>query len=126
MGDVEGPPWVEKIHHAFDGSLRSILHLTEDERDVVYLRDDVDPVSEDRLETAFRTLMFDTVGADSDEREYEHGEMLCVTRRFEDAVELHFPVSATEGVAIALDGTAMEAYDEPIQYLHDVLPDGEE
>lgn len=112
---------VRRLKSVCDSSLRSIVYLDPERREVLYVRDDIAPVSEDRLKDAFQTLMLDTISADSDVATYAHGDLLCVSRRFENAIELHFPLSGTEAVAVGLDGDALKQYDDPIPHFHRVI-----
>lgn len=101
--------------------LRSVIYLHEDGKEVVFLREDVESTDE-KLVHAFETLMFDLMGTEFDEGSYNHGELLAVTRRFEEAVELHFPLSETRGVALAVDGPTIDGYDDDIiPNLHETI-----
>jgi len=101
--------------------LRSVIYLHEDGKEVLYLRDDVQSTDE-HLVHAFETLLFDMIGSEFNEGSYGHGELLAVTRRFEEAVELHFPIADTRGVALAVDGPTLEGYDDNvIPTLHETI-----
>lgn len=108
------PPWVATVREQLGADLRSVIHLHANGREVHYVRDDIDPAPTERVTHAFQTLMFDLVGAHRDETMNGHGDLQCVTRQFEDAVEVHVPLSPTEGVAIALDGSASPAATDTI------------
>lgn len=121
MGE-NAPDAGERVKSLYGSDLRSVIYLHEDGRDVLYLRDDVDGSAE-RLSSAFETLMMDVMSAPVDEVTFPHGDLRCVTRRFEEAVELHFPLSETEGAALALDGDATETYEPSIGRLQRILED---
>ena len=118
---ADGTDWVYRLKDVCDSTLRSVVLLTDEEREIRYVRDDIDPVSTHQFDQTVQTLMLDTLGKQGDEQAFDHGELLCVSRRFEDATELHFPLSATRAVAIALDGTALEQMDDPVPYLHSIV-----
>lgn len=117
--------WVTRLKDVCDSTLRSVVRLTEQDRDVLYVRDDIDPDSTHRQAHAFQTLLVDTRGKQGDEDTSDHAELVCVSRRFEDAIELHFPVSATTGVAVGLDSTAMDQMDDPVPHLHSIVANSE-
>lgn len=121
MRDSPEAEWVAQVEDLLGPTLRSVMYLDQETQEVLYLRDDVEPVLEERLEYAFQTLMLDVMGMDGDERKYEHGDLVCISRRFEHALELHFPVSGTEGVAIALDADALALLDDPVPHLKGIV-----
>jgi len=110
----------QRVATLYGGDLRSVIYLHENGRDVLFLRDDVEGSTE-RLSDAFETLMMDLLSLPADEDSYGHGPLHCVTRRFENVVELHFPLCETEGVALALDGDSASAYEPTLPKLRALL-----
>jgi len=113
--------WVDQLKDVCASTLRSVVLLTAEDREVLYVRDGIGPDSTQMVDREFQTLMLDTVGKQGDEGTSDHGELLCVSRRFDDAIELYFPVSATTGVGVALDGTAFDQMDDPVAYLQSII-----
>lgn len=112
--------WMDSVQTACGEDLRRLIHLHEDGRAVLFRRDDVEPGAADRVAHVFQTLVRE-MDADSAADPDDHGSLLCVTRRFEETVELYFPFPPSEGVALTLDGHAHEWTDDLIPYLRQKL-----
>jgi hypothetical protein len=121
----DGHDWVDRLKDVCDSTLRRVVYLTAEAREVLYVRDDIDPVSTHRFDQSDQPLPLNTSGTHGDEQPVEYGELLCVSRRFEDAIELHFPISATRAVAVYLDGTAFTQMDDPVPHLRSIIATSE-
>ncbi|WP_207587129.1 hypothetical protein [Halomontanus rarus] len=87
--------------------LRSVAHFDGKDRKVLYLEDDIeDQYSEDELEEVFDSLFFESFDRSHQEHMYPHGQLNCIVRCFDEALELHFPHSDTAGTAVALEPEA--------------------
>ncbi|WP_134670907.1 DUF7522 family protein [Halorussus marinus] len=84
--------------------LRSVVHYTADDWQVVYLRDDVaDRYADGEIERAVDDVRLEGLGKPHQESLYDHGELNCTVKCFENAVEMHFAHDANTGTAVALD-----------------------
>lgn len=107
------PGWLRRVRGACGSDLRRVVHRHEGGRDVRFVREDVDPG-----DPADASGPLDAGPRD------RSAELLCVARRFEDAVELHLPVSGTESVEVTLDGISLTEYDDLVPYLRRVIERG--
>ncbi|WP_135302210.1 DUF7522 family protein [Haloarcula amylovorans] len=90
--------------------LRSVIYYAEDTFEVVYAREDVRSQYTDRdLEKVRQELGITSFGKPAMEDLYVHGDLKCTVHCFEEAIELQFVASDTEGVAVALDPAAFVA-----------------
>lgn len=93
-----------------DGHLRSIVAYEAESFDIVYLRDDVaDQYSEGELEEAVDDSRMESLVAPiyDDIFTPEHGDLTCMVKCFEQAIEMNFVLSEGRGAAVALDAAAM-------------------
>lgn len=87
--------------------LRSVIYYDEDTFELVYVRDDVrSQYSDEDLERIHQDLGLTSVGKPFLEDLYVHGELECSVHCFENAIEMHFIASETEGIAVALEPAA--------------------
>lgn len=87
--------------------LRSVIYYDEDTFDVVYTRDDVrDQYSESELEQVRQELGVASFGKPALEDLYVHGELKCTVHCFDEAIEMQFIASDTEGISVGLDPAA--------------------
>jgi len=87
--------------------LRSVIHYDEDTFNLVYARDDVrDQYTESDLENVRQDLGVASFGKPTMEDLYVHGDLQCTVHCFENAIEMQFLASATEGIAVGLDPAA--------------------
>ena len=87
--------------------LRSVIYYDETTFDLVYVRDDVrDQYSERDLERIRQELGVASFGKPMLEDLYVHGDLQCTVKCFEEAIEMHFLASDTEGIAVGLDSAA--------------------
>lgn len=87
--------------------LRSVIYYDEDTFDVVYARDDVrDQYSESELEQVRQELGVASFGKPALEDLYVHGELNCTVHCFDEAIEMQFIASDTEGISVGLDPAA--------------------
>jgi hypothetical protein len=99
----------DALHEFLDGEvgdlLRMIARYDRSGHEVTYLRDDVthdvDVAVEDHRLEALSTDHFRRLFGPG------HGELTCIVKCFEDAVEMNFPLSKTRGVGVSLDAEAM-------------------
>lgn len=90
--------------------LRSVAYYDDEGYEVVYLRDDVaDEYDEDEIDEAFEDVRLEALTKPRQEDLYTHGRLECVVRCFSEAVEMHFDLTETTGVAAALDREVMES-----------------
>lgn len=87
--------------------LRSVIYHDEETFDLVYARDDVrEQYSENDLEQVRQELGVSSFGKPALEDLYVHGELNCTVHCFDEAIEMQFIVSDTEGIAVGLDPAA--------------------
>lgn len=87
--------------------LRSVVHYCGKDREILYLKEEIEEqYTEDDLEDIFESLFFEAFGRGYQEEMYVHGQLNCVVRCFDEAVELHFPHGETTGTAVALEPAA--------------------
>ncbi len=99
---------VERLKSRVGDDLRSVARYDESGYELVYLRDDVaEQYDDERLDDIFENLRMEAILMTDDEQRYDHGPLDCVIRSFDRAVEMHFALSRSEGVAISLDAGAM-------------------
>lgn len=93
-----------------DDDLRSVIHFAEDTFDLIHVRDDVrERYSDDDLEEVRQDLTFGSLAKPALEDVYVHGDLYCTVRCFENAIEMLFLQSDTEGIAVALEPAAFVA-----------------
>lgn len=87
--------------------LRSVIHYDENTFELVYARDDVaEQYTESDLENVRQDLGVASFGKPVLEDLYVHGDLQCTVHCFENAIEMMFLVSETEGIAVGLDPAA--------------------
>lgn len=87
--------------------LRSVIYYDEDTFDLVYARDDVrEQYTESELEDVRQDLGITSFGKPALEGLYVHGDLQSTVHCFEDAIEMQFLLSDTEGIAVGLDPAA--------------------
>lgn len=97
----------EFLKQEVGNELRSVIHYDKETFEVVYARNDVkDEYTEDDLEDVRQELGVATFGKPAMEELYVHGDLQCTVHCFENAVEMQFLVSETEGIAVGLDPAA--------------------
>ncbi|WP_132058411.1 hypothetical protein [Halorussus amylolyticus] len=90
--------------------LRSVLQYDSDDKTVVHVRDDVaDEYSDDDVAAVMQDLRLEAIEKSHQESLYDHGELNCTVRCFDDAIELHFPREEAKGTVVALDADVLEA-----------------
>jgi hypothetical protein len=88
-------------------NLRSVVYYDGEEYDVAYLQEDVrEQYSADEMEEVVEDLGFEALTKPMQEELYVHGSLNCTVKCFEDAIEMNFPFSEREGVAVSLSGEA--------------------
>ena len=102
---------VEFLRTRVGDHLRSVIRYDRNGGEVVHIRDDVrkryspkelaDVIDDNRLEAIEKYHQ---------ESLYDHGALDCTVRCFDDAVEMHFVESETEGTAVALDAEAFAVH----------------
>lgn len=118
MCDTPETPWVSRVESLYESSLRSVVYLGPERREVLFVRDDVAPVPEEVPDPGDRTPEVDALDGGSDAAD---GDLLCVARHFEATVELHFPVSEDGRAVIALDGPGLNLFDDPVRHLNSIV-----
>ncbi|GGN06014.1 DUF7522 family protein [Halarchaeum nitratireducens] len=117
---------VTDLRERVGDDLRSVVVYTESDYEIRYLRDDVaadyDEEGIERGVEEMRFKSFEAAYVDDVFREH-HGELRCNVTYFADAVELHFPVSETTGVSIAVDADYFAQQDSFIEFVADRLDD---
>lgn len=84
--------------------LRSILFFDGQEYEVAYIRDDVaDEYLEKDRERIVASLLAEAAGRNQEEELYVHGELNCIVRSFDQALEVHVPQGTYSGTSVALD-----------------------
>jgi hypothetical protein len=58
------------------------------------------------MEEVVEDLGFEALTKPMQEELYVHGSLNCTVKCFEDAIEMNFPFSEREGVAVSLSGEA--------------------
>ena len=93
-------------------NLRSVLWYDSDSGDyeVVYGREDVmAQYDEATIERIVTTYEIESMGKVLQEARYEHGELACVVRCFEDGIEINM-LDDGEGVVIGLEAETFLAH----------------
>lgn len=109
-GSVDSEALAGFLRERVGDHLRSVVHYTAGDHEVVYARDDV-LAQYSREEVA---AVVDELGIESAERPikeglYVHGDLDCTIRCFQRGIEMHFIVEDGEGVAVSLDPEAFVA-----------------
>lgn len=108
MSQANAEELVAFVQHRAGELVRSVAYFDEETRTVLYARDDVaDEYSSDEVDGIFNDLSFDALGKPHTEQLYPHGELNCIVRCFDDAIELHFPHGEQSGTAVALEPDAI-------------------
>ncbi|MGB9985933.1 hypothetical protein [Salarchaeum japonicum] len=104
--DDFGERLVDRLHDRVGETLRSVVAYTTDEYALWYLREDVEhrytpedvaaAVEEMRLETLHRDYINDVFAE-------RCGDLRCSITYFTESVEMNFPISEGEGLAISVD-----------------------
>ena len=95
---------VEFLGSKVGENLRSVIRYDEDGGEVIHVRDDVrQEYTSAELDDVIADNRLEAIEKIHQESLYAHGELDCTVRCFEDAVEMHFIESGTEGTAVALD-----------------------
>lgn len=99
----------EQLEYRFGEDLRSVGYHKGDKNDHVYIREDIEnKYDESDLKRVFQTARFEAIDQDHQESLFVHGELQCVLRCFEKAVELHLIKSEREGVVAAVEAGAID------------------
>lgn len=79
--------------------------------EIVYARDDVlEQYEEETIDKIIYTYEMDSIGKAVEEDRYEHGEMSCVVRCFEDGIEINLLGDDSGGVVIGLEAGTFLAH----------------
>ncbi|AUV84469.1 hypothetical protein C2R22_23265 (plasmid) [Salinigranum rubrum] len=129
MSRASAQELVTFLQHELGPQLRSVAYYEENEREILYARDDVtEQYTDEQIEQIFQDLFFETWGRFQQETLYAHGNLNSIVRCFDDAVEMHFPLGELSGVAVAVDPEAVpELYsitDDCLDQLHGNAPSG--
>lgn len=96
---------VQFLQEEINDHLRSVIHYDDDGFEVIYVRHDVAAeYTDDDINEVIQDLGMEAFGKPVQENLYDHGELQCTMRWFDDGIELNFLASDTEGVAIGLSG----------------------
>lgn len=96
--------FVEFLQEEAGDYLRSILYFDGQDYEMAYVRDDIqDEYTERDRERIVESLLAEAHARNQEEELYVHGELNCIVKSFEHAVELHFPKGIYSGTAVALD-----------------------
>lgn len=88
-------------------NLRSVVHYEDDGREIIHARDDVfEQYSADEVDHVFQDLGIESLEKPIQEDLYVHGDLNCVIRMFDEAVEMHFILAPGEGIAVAVEPAA--------------------
>lgn len=105
MIDLDLQALVDRYQAVAPDALRVVLAYDGDEKQVVYVRDDVRKVySGEEFERKTQQLVIEGISdppAQAGLRRY--GRIDVVIRRFEEAIVFHYPVDEFTGVAVAVD-----------------------
>ncbi|GGL34636.1 hypothetical protein GCM10009037_17820 [Halarchaeum grantii] len=122
------PALPDRLRDRLGDSLRSVVGYTRNDYTVHYLRDDVAADYDDaEIARGVEEMRFESLEAEyvNDLFAERHGELRCNVTFFEDAVELNFPLSETEGLAVAVDADHFARQDSFVQYVLDLVTDAE-
>lgn len=128
MSDSDANDFVAFLKEEAGEYLRSVIYFDGTDHELAYVRDDVREEYSDRdHERVVESLLAETAARNEEEELYVHGQLNCIVRSFEHAVELHFPKGTYSGTAVALDPDAARdlsgliasviertAFDEPL------------
>lgn len=107
MAPAEPTQLAEFLHEAVGDELRSVIYYDTETFDVVYARDDVrTQYSKEDLERVRQELGMESFGKPVLEDSFVHGELTATIHCFENAIEMHFLASDTEGMAVGLEPAA--------------------
>lgn len=85
--------------------LRSVAYYHEDGYELAYVRDDVaEEYTEAEIDDIFQGIRLEGFANSLEEEQYPHGDLSCVVRCFENAIEMHFPIDEGTGIAVAMEG----------------------
>lgn len=102
--------------------LRSILYYSADDREVLYVRDDVnEQYSAAEEKEIFDHLWMTAFGSIAEENVYVLGEPKCLVTYFETAVMLNFVIEDDEGVAVSFDADAFPDQQSFVNDCYDLL-----
>ncbi|WP_408957475.1 hypothetical protein [Natrinema sp. 74] len=106
---IEADRIYEQLEYRFEDDLRSVSYYDEDESDHVYIRDDVKTKYDSSdIESVFREARLEAIDQQHQESLYSHGDLQCVLRCFEKAIELHLIKTQRKGVIAALEIGAID------------------
>lgn len=107
MTPEESDDFVDFMRAEAGEYLRSVIYFDGQEHDLAYVRSDVEGVYTDReRERIVQSLLAESSSRNREEDLYVHGDLNCIVRSFDAAIELHFPEGVYSGTAVALDREA--------------------
>ncbi|SEV81654.1 DUF7522 family protein [Natrinema salifodinae] len=99
----------DQLASRFGDDLRSVGYYDEGDNDHVYIREDIEAEYDAAdLENVFREARLEAIDQDHQESLYVHGELQCVLRCFEKAIEVHLIKNQQKGVVAAVETGAID------------------
>ncbi|WP_436346956.1 DUF7522 family protein [Natronorubrum sp. FCH18a] len=99
----------EQLEYRFGDELRSVGYYDEGDSEHVYIRNDVKKKYDtSEIKNVFRDARLEAIDQDHQESLYIHGDLQCVLRCFENAIELHLIKDQNKGVLAAIDTAAID------------------
>lgn len=103
-------------------NLRSVAHYSEDQRELVYVRDDVaKEYTDEEVDEVFNHLWMEAFGKPVQEDVYSHTDLRCLVSHFGDAVEMNFLLGDHTGVAVAFDADAFATQQLFVMHCREIL-----
>lgn len=99
----------EQLEYRFGDDLRSVGYYDGGDSEHVYVRDDVKKKYDtSAIEKVFRNARLEAIDQDHQESLYIHGNLQCVLRCFEKAIELHILKDQQKGIIAAIETDAID------------------
>lgn len=98
----------EQLEYRFGDDLRSVGYYDEGDSEHIYVRSDIESEYDcSDIENVFRDVRLEAIDQDHQESLYIHGDLQCILRCFEKAIELHLLKDQQRGVIAAIEADAI-------------------
>jgi hypothetical protein len=107
------------LDHRAGEALRAVGHYSEDEYEVVHLRDDLrQQYTDEEIQAIVEDLRWESFTKSSQEGQFHLGGLKCSIQAFEEGVVMHFPYDDQHGTLVSLDPGAAR---DLMQFIDDCL-----
>lgn len=106
----------EQLEYRFSDDLRSVGYYDEGDSEHIFIRDNIEKqYDKSDIDNVFRDARLEAIDQDHQESLYIHGDLQCVLRCFEKAIELHLIKDQRKGIIAAIEAGAIDDLQGTIQ-----------